>query len=210
MSESKTEPRRSARVRADSIKGYRCKNLIAVIENPKNIRNIGTVIRNVDALGVEKTYIVDPRGALPEDWQDMRGHSTLSSVSVSAVKWSFVRRFDSTNDCIAHLRKKNFASIVTSPHMKGVRNGILHEADYTTFKKLAVWFGNESKGITEEAVANAEFCVGIPMFGMVESLNLGTSSGIVLYEVTKQRRAFREQVAQRRLQRVREPRTSDS
>ena len=33
-------------------------------------------------------------------------------------------------------------------------------------------------------------CVAIPMFGMVESLNLGTSSGIVLYEVTKQRREY--------------------
>ena len=33
-------------------------------------------------------------------------------------------------------------------------------------------------------------CVNIPMFGMIESLNLGTSSGIVLYEVTKQRREY--------------------
>lgn len=33
-------------------------------------------------------------------------------------------------------------------------------------------------------------CVSIPMFGMIESLNLGTSSGIVLYEVTKQRREY--------------------
>ena len=30
------------------------------------------------------------------------------------------------------------------------------------------------------------------MFGMIESLNLGTSTGIVLYEVTKQRRAYQE------------------
>jgi tRNA (guanosine-2'-O-)-methyltransferase len=96
------------------------------------------------------------------------------------ILWSFVRPFDGTTDCIAHLRSKNFASIATFPHRKGVWQEILHEADYTTFKTLAVWFGNESKGVTEAAVANAEFCVGIPMFGMVESLNLGTSSGIVL------------------------------
>jgi tRNA (guanosine-2'-O-)-methyltransferase len=36
-------------------------------------------------------------------------------------------------------------------------------------------------------------CVAIPMFGMIESLNLGTSSGIVLYEVTKQRREYQSQ-----------------
>ena len=50
--------RSSARERADKIKEYRCKNLIAVIEDPKDIKNIGTVIRNVNALGVEKTYII--------------------------------------------------------------------------------------------------------------------------------------------------------
>jgi tRNA G18 (ribose-2'-O)-methylase SpoU len=33
-------------------KPFRCKNLIAVIENPTDVRNIGTVIRNVNALGV--------------------------------------------------------------------------------------------------------------------------------------------------------------
>jgi tRNA (guanosine-2'-O-)-methyltransferase len=32
------------------------------------------------------------------------------------------------------------------------------------------------------------------MYGIIESLNLGTSSGIVLYEVTKQRRAFQERL----------------
>ncbi|WP_368411529.1 TrmH family RNA methyltransferase [Alteromonas sp. 1_MG-2023] len=53
-------------------------------------------------------------------------------------------------------------------------------------------FGNESRGITNEAVERSDFCVSIPMFGMIESLNLGTTSGIVLYEITKQRRAYQE------------------
>ena len=40
-------------------------------------------------------------------------------------------------------------------------------------------------------------CVGIPMFGMIESLNLGTSSGIVLYEIAKQRREYQSQYRKR-------------
>ena len=48
---------------------------------------------------------------------------------------------------------------------------------------------------TPQAVEQSEFCVAIPMFGLVESLNLGTSSGIVLYEVTKQRRAYQSEYA---------------
>ena len=180
----------SARKRADAIKDYRCKNLIAVIENPDEMRNIGTVIRNVNALGVEKAYVIDPRRTLPDDWHDMRERKSLSKTSVSAIKWSFVRRFDSTEDCIAHLQKKGFISVVTSPHIKGRKNGILEEVDYTVFTKLAVWFGNEGSGISDLAVEQSEMCIGIPMFGMIESLNLGTSSGIVLYEITKQRRAY--------------------
>lgn len=64
--------RSSVRERADAIRYFRCKNLIAVIEDPAEIKNIGTVIRNANALGVEKVYVVDPRGALTDDWQEMR------------------------------------------------------------------------------------------------------------------------------------------
>ena len=44
--------------------------------------------------------------------------------------------------------------------------------------------------ISKEAIDNSEFCVNIPMSGIIESLNLGSSTGIVLYEVIKQRRKF--------------------
>ena len=180
----------TVRRRADAIRPYRCKNLIAVIEDPEDIRNIGTVIRNVNALGVEKVYVVDPKHRLSDDWQNLREERALSSTSVSAVKWTFVKRFDSTRACLDHLAKNHFISIVTSPHRKGCRNEILHEVDFTAYTKLAVWFGNESRGISGEAADAGAMCVSIPMFGMIESLNLGTSSGIVLYEVTKQRREY--------------------
>ena len=189
-SEKKAAGKGTVRRRADAIKPYRCKNLIAVLEDPHDMRNIGTVIRNVNALGVEKTYIVDPRKALPDDWQEMRGRKPLSKSSASAIKWSFVKRFDSTEDCVAHLEKNSFVSIVTSPHIKGGQNEVLGDVDYTIYTKLAVWFGNESRGISDLAVERSEVCVSIPMFGMIESLNLGTTSGIVLYEVTKQRRDY--------------------
>jgi tRNA (guanosine-2'-O-)-methyltransferase len=121
----------------------------------------------------------------------MRERKSLSETSVSAVKWSFVKRFDSTEACLEHLEKNRFTSVVTSPHIKGKVNHILHEADYTQ-PRLAVWFGNESRGISELAVERSECCISIPMFGIIESLNLGTTSGIVLYEITKQRRVYQE------------------
>ena len=113
--ETQKSPRRQ---RADEVKPYLCKNLIAVIENPSDIKNIGTVIRNVCALGVEKTYVVDWNKSIPEDWQDMRDRKSLNKTSVSAVKWSYVKRFDSTEECLEHLERKRFTSVATSPHVR--------------------------------------------------------------------------------------------
>ena len=188
--ETESNEKTSLRKRADVVKEYRCKNLIAVIEAPKDVINIGTIIRNVDAFGVDKTYIIDPHHKLPDDWQEMRDRKSLKTTSVSAVKWNFIKRFNSTEDCLEHLEKNDFVSVVTSPHIKGKVNHLLHEGSYTQ-PKLAVWFGNESRGVSELAVDRSDFCINIPMMGMIESLNLGTSSGIVLYEVTKQRRSFK-------------------
>ena len=148
----------SARLRADAIKDFRCKNLIAVIENPSEIRNIGTVIRNVNAMGVEKVYVVDQRGSVPDDWQEMRDLKSLSKTSVSAVKWSFVKRFDNTDACFDHLEANHFTSIVTSPHVKGKKSLFLHEADFAAYTKLAVWFGSEAVGISDRAVERSEMC----------------------------------------------------
>ena len=188
--DGKTETKKPARKRADEIKDFRCKNLIVVIEEPENPRNIGTVIRNVNALGAEKVYVVDPRHVLSDDWKELRAEPKLAKTSVSAVKWTFVKRFDSTEACLAHLEQNRFVSIVTSPHVKGRNNVFLHEGDYTEHAKLAVWFGNEARGISDLAIERSAMCVSVPMFGMIESLNLGTSSGIVLYEVAKQRREY--------------------
>jgi len=180
----------SLRARANKVRHLRCKNLIAVIEDPDDLRNIGTIIRNVNALGVDKAYVVTSKSAFPDEWQQMRDSPKLKSISASAIQWSFVKKFEDSTACLDHLEKNGFVSVVTSPHLKGHENFVLHEADYTRHTKLAVWFGNERNGVSAAALGRSAFCVNIPMIGIVESLNLGTSSGIVLYEIAKQRREF--------------------
>jgi tRNA (guanosine-2'-O-)-methyltransferase len=190
MKNTETKEKSSLRKKADSIKEFRCKNLIAVLEEPQDYKNIGRTIRNINALGVEKLYIIDSRNKVSDDWQEMRTNVTLTKTSGSAIKWSFVKKFNSTKECIDHLKKNGFKSMVTSPHLKGRKNIVLHEGKYTKMK-LAVWFGNESKGVSNEAIENSNACINIPMYGIIESLNLGTSTGIVMYEITKQRREFK-------------------
>ena len=57
--------------------------------------------------------------------------------------------------------------------------------------------GLEVNRVALLAVQRSEMCISIPMFGMIESLNLGTTSGIVLYEVTKQRRDYQSKYRRR-------------
>ena len=182
----------SLRMRADKIKKHRCKNVIAVLENPNNVLNVGSAIRNVNALGIDRMYVVDSRSVIPDEWESMREHRKLSKTSASAIKWSFVKKFRTTSDCLQHLMKKNAVSMVTSPHVKGRTNLDVCDVDYTKHKVLAVWFGSENIGISDEVVCNSTLCINIPMFGIIESLNLGTTTGIVLHEVARQRRAFQE------------------
>jgi tRNA (guanosine-2'-O-)-methyltransferase len=179
----------SLRQKADHAKIGRCKNLIAVLEDPSNPENIGTVIRNINALGVEKLYIVDGRNRIPDTWDEIRTRKRLLDTSVSASKWTFVKKFKTTEECFTHLEKKGFTSVVTSPHIKGKTNVILQDGDFTQ-DKLAVWFGSEARGISDQAVERSAACIQIEMHGIIESLNLATSTGIVLYEITKQRRLY--------------------
>ena len=69
MTNAEKKKKSTLRKRADKIKPYRCRNLITVLEAPNDFKNIGNVTRNVNALGVEKTYIIDSRDSLPDDWQ---------------------------------------------------------------------------------------------------------------------------------------------
>src|ERR1035437_7518897 len=110
--EEQPKSKPTLRARADKVKDFRCKNLIAVIENPDDIRNIGTIIRNVNALGVEKTYVVTNHKLLPGEWEEMRTKPKLNALSASAIKWSFVQTFKDTDSCMDHLEKNGFVSIV--------------------------------------------------------------------------------------------------
>lgn len=185
-----TNHKTSLREKVDRVKPFRCKNVIVVLEHPDNLFNVGVVIRNVNALGAEKVYVITDKSTMPDDWADMRSSKDLNKLSASAVKWTFVKTFSSTETCSAHLNKKGFVSLVTSPHTKGKVNQLVHEADYTKYKNLAIWFGNERNGLSQLAIEQSKLCINIPMFGIIESLNLGTATGIVLYEVGKQRREF--------------------
>lgn len=100
---------------------------------------------------MDETYIIDINRSLPGDWQELRGQRSTANNPVPAGQESFVKRFDGTEEGLLHLEKSRCTSRVTSPHVRGKSNYLLHEADHT-HPTLAVWSGNESLGISDLAV----------------------------------------------------------
>lgn len=178
----------SIRERIRPIKHLQNKFYICVLEHPKDIKNIASAIRNISAFGVEKLYVIGGAKVV-RDFESARKNKRLKNLSVGANKWVFIKRFDTTQECINHLKKNLYTIAVTSSHVKGKVNLNLYEAEFTQ-KRLAVWFGNESKGVSDEAVRASDLCIQIPMGGIVESLNLGTSTGIILSFISYQRLKF--------------------
>ncbi len=146
------------------------------------------MIRNIDGLGISKLYIIQNnpiRGKKREKW--------LHTSSVGADRHVYVREFTTTSQCLRHLRQRGYVSLVTSPHSKSHHNIPLRDGNYGEYPKLAIWFGNESSGISEEAIEGSEGCINIDMCGIVESLNLSISTAIVLHHVASERRTEENQ-----------------
>ncbi len=176
------------RDRIRQVKHLQNKYYICVLENPTDVVNIASAMRNISAFGVEKMYVIGD-SKIVKDFEASRSNKHLKNISVGANKWVFVKQFDTTAECVAHLRKDRYTIAVTSSHVKGKENVNLYEETFTQ-KRLAVWFGNEAKGISDEAATAADMCIKIPMGGIVESLNLGTSTGIILSYIGYQRLQF--------------------
>lgn len=177
------------RERANKAKILRCKTFTCVLENPKELINIGSVIRNIDTLGIGKLYIIDKYKILSENWEKNRKDKILKFSSVSANKWVYIKIFNTTTECLEHLKKKKYTLFCTSPHLKDKVNVNLYEGNYTQ-KRVAVFFGNESYGITQEVIDNCEANIMIEMSGIIESLNLASSTAIVLWYIAQKRREF--------------------
>ncbi len=150
-------------------------DLQVVLEGVSIAHNASAVIRTCDAAGVLHLHLVSPRPELL---------SINKAISTRAEKWIEIHLHDSIAECLLPLKNSGFAVAVT--HLR--KDALDYtELDYT--RPLAVVFGSESEGVSSAALALADHKIRIPMFGMVQSLNLSVSVGVILYEALKQRRA---------------------
>jgi tRNA (guanosine-2'-O-)-methyltransferase len=146
-----------------------------VLEGVAIAHNASAVIRTCDAAGVLHLDMVSPN-------PDLLGIN--KAISTRAEKWVDVHIHGSIGDCLLPLRKKGFKVAVTYLNKDAIPYSDL---DYT--QPLAIVFGSESEGVSRKALDLADLRIQIPMLGMVQSLNLSVSVGVILYEAMKQRRA---------------------
>lgn len=144
-----------------------------VLEEVINTHNASAVIRTCDAAGILYVDIIS---------SSLEPFPINEAISTRAEKWIQFQYYTSTKDCLNHLREKGFKIATTHLKEKSLPYTAL---DYT--QPLALVFGNESEGISSEALALSDYVIKIPMMGMVQSLNLSVSVGIILYEAMKQR-----------------------
>ncbi len=148
-------------------------DLRIVLEEVTNTHNASAVVRTCDAAGILYLDIISSTG---------EPFPINEAISTRAEKWLHFNYYHSTTECLEELKRKGFKIAVTFLGDKSI--------PYTTIdysQPLAVVFGNESEGISEEARNFADYIIKIPMIGMVQSLNLSVSVGIILYEAMKQR-----------------------
>ncbi|MGK9476646.1 TrmH family RNA methyltransferase [Melioribacter sp. OK-6-Me] len=149
-------------------------SLRVVIENVHDPHNVSAIFRTCDAVGVPKVTLIYTVEEFPK----------ISKVtSASANKWIETEKFKSVAEGIDSLHKEGF-KVFASNLDKNARN--LYDLDLTG--KVALVFANEHRGISEEMKKYADGQFYIPMYGMIQSLNVSVAAAVALYEAQRQRK----------------------
>jgi len=167
-------PERTAKIK--KVLNHRQPGLILVMENVHDPHNISAVMRTCDAVGVQEIFVLN--NMIP------RHKKFGKSSSASAAGWLTIHEYSDIATCMNAVRERCDNIFAT---YLGVASQSLYELDLR--QRVALVFGNEHAGVTEECL---KYCDGnfiIPQMGMVQSLNISVACAITLYEAFRQRQA---------------------
>jgi tRNA (guanosine-2'-O-)-methyltransferase len=167
-------PEREQRLK--NVLNKRQDDLTVVLENVFDPHNISAVMRTCDAMGMQDIHVLNTKIGKHKKWG--------ARSSSSAAKWLTVHQYTDASVCLAGLRKK-FPIILTT-HLSSSAVS-LYEIDFT--KPVALVFGNEHDGVSEEIRMLADGNFVIPQVGMIRSLNISVACAVSLYEAFRQKLA---------------------
>lgn len=165
-------PERKAKL--ESVLAHRQPNLTVVMENVMDPHNVSAVMRSCDAVGIQEIFVIGTKAPKPKKWG--------ARSSSSAAKWLTVHQFDNVEACVQALRK-SYNTILTT-HLTS-ESASLYDIDFTD--AVALVFGNEHEGVSEEMRTLADGNFLIPQVGIIQSLNISVACAVSIYEAFRQK-----------------------
>ncbi len=145
---------------------------LVLAESVEKPGNLGAILRTADAAGVDGLLVCDPRVDLYNPNVVRASRGTL--FTVPAVEAG-------NSQALAWLRANRIRVLAATPQAD-----VLY-TDMDLHQPVCIAVGTEDEGLTSFWLENADLKVKIPMAGKVNSLNVSTSTAIILYEVVRQR-----------------------
>jgi tRNA (guanosine-2'-O-)-methyltransferase len=168
-------PERRARI--DAVVAERTRTLTVVLEAFADPQNVNAILRTAEAFGVQEVHVVVG---------PMKPYDRNKKISQNADKWLDVIRWTSTTECLEHLRARGFHVYATH-----LGEGSRDLGDLSFAGPVALVFGNEHRGVSEEALRAADLRFAIPMRGFTQSFNVSVAAAVSLFRAVERRVAER-------------------
>jgi tRNA G18 (ribose-2'-O)-methylase SpoU len=148
--------------------------VVLVLDNIRSMHNVGSVFRTADAFLAEGICLCGYTPRPPH--RDI--HKTALGAT-DTVEWKYI---DSAVEAVRQLRDTGYQVLA----VEQVEGSIpLQSFKGTRNQKLALVFGNEVEGISDEVLACCGQSIEIPQFGTKHSLNVSVAAGIALWEMRR-------------------------
>jgi tRNA (guanosine-2'-O-)-methyltransferase len=156
---------------------FRTRHLTVVLEDIYQPHNASAVLRSADLTGIQDIHIIENKNR----------YHVNPQVAMGSSKWLNLIRYnekdDNTLTAYKALREKGYKIVAATPHSHGKT---LDEMSLD--HKLALVFGTELKGLTQQAIDQADEYLWIPMYGFTESYNISVSAALTLFTLTEKLR----------------------
>lgn len=145
-------------------------DFILVLDHLKDHGNIGTIVRSARAFDLMNIVLID-------DNIDIF-YKKMIDASRGKVFGAHVVRYQSSTSALSDLKNAGYHIVATSP-----RGSTLQSLVALSRKPIALFVGNETQGLSDDVLQNADYVIQIPMSSDVESLNVAVAAGISIYEL---------------------------
>lgn len=150
------------------------KNII-ILDNVRSAFNVGSIFRTADAAGHMEIYLC---GITPTPQNPKILKTSLGAEKT--VPWKY---YENTLEAIKELKEKSF-SIYSVELIKESKH--FQKFDYyKKNNKIALVFGHELNGISQPVLDRSDDFIYIPMKGIKESLNVGITASILIFEILR-------------------------